>query len=250
MRTRSLKYLPIWFGTAMIGCFAITYAMSTSANDVSILFPYISDTGTLVPESCVFAQLLNICACLGGLCGYCWYGHQVYRIETLDCTKPHSKFARLTLGFGFVAALGISIVANFQETTVNVVHLIGALMTFGFGTVYCACVSHASRVYLGAPRWLWILRSILSFIDAVCFVITIAFIYLAGVTHHPPEKWDPDEPGYLFHSISVSCEWFMAACFIAFFFTMIYELRDYTLDSVKVRRRGLSQEEEVYQVEI
>ncbi|KAF6771028.1 hypothetical protein AHF37_10576 [Paragonimus kellicotti] len=39
--------------------------MSAAFGDVSILFPYISDLGTMAPESCVFGQLLNLCSFLG-----------------------------------------------------------------------------------------------------------------------------------------------------------------------------------------
>ncbi|KAG5452678.1 hypothetical protein CSKR_114478 [Clonorchis sinensis] len=38
--------------------------MAASLDHISILFPYISDTGTWVPESCIFGQLLNMAATL------------------------------------------------------------------------------------------------------------------------------------------------------------------------------------------
>jgi hypothetical protein len=37
---------------------------------------------------------------------------------------------------GWSCAFGISIVGNFQETSVLTVHLIGAMIAFGIGTVY------------------------------------------------------------------------------------------------------------------
>lgn len=46
------------------------------------------------------------------------------------------KWNRWALIFGLIATSGLSIVANFQETSVIVVHLIGAVLCFGGGTAY------------------------------------------------------------------------------------------------------------------
>lgn len=37
---------------------------------------------------------------------------------------------------GLISSFGLSIVANFQETNVFIVHIIGAFMCFGAGTIY------------------------------------------------------------------------------------------------------------------
>lgn len=41
------------------------YGIAVANNHVEPVFPYISDAGSLSPESCVFGQLLNIGAVLG-----------------------------------------------------------------------------------------------------------------------------------------------------------------------------------------
>lgn len=41
-----------------------------------------------------------------------------------------------SLWLGFVAAFGVSVVGNFQETNVFSVHVLGAFLAFGLGTVY------------------------------------------------------------------------------------------------------------------
>lgn len=46
------------------------------------------------------------------------------------------RLNRVGLLIGSLAALGISVVANFQETNVFFVHISGALMAFGLGTGY------------------------------------------------------------------------------------------------------------------
>lgn len=47
-----------------------------------------------------------------------------------------SRWNCWALIFGIISAIGLTIVANFQESTVLAVHLIGALFCFGGGTVY------------------------------------------------------------------------------------------------------------------
>ena len=43
---------------------------------------------------------------------------------------------KFSLGVGCVSALGMSLAANFQETNVLPVHLVGAIMAFGGSTLY------------------------------------------------------------------------------------------------------------------
>ncbi|KAF8572369.1 hypothetical protein P879_00450 [Paragonimus westermani] len=245
MQSFGLHYLPITFSLLVIITFIISYAMSAAFGDVSILFPYISDLGTLAPESCVFGQLLNLCSFLGCLCIYCWYGHQIERLENMGSPRSHFIFARVTLAFGLTAGLGLSVVGNFQETSVLTVHLIGALMTFGFGTLYTILISHASRAHLDSPKWLRTLRVSLAVTCSVAFVAMFLFAGLTSKGINLPHKWEPGEKGYVAHTLSVTCEWLLAVCFLSFFFTMIYDLRDYTMDPIKVRHRYANLDREV-----
>ncbi|CAL8106870.1 unnamed protein product [Calicophoron daubneyi] len=207
MGTCTLKYLPICLVALMVCTFIISYSMSAYSGNVSVLFPYISDTGTLVPASCVFGQLVNMCAFLGALCVYAWHLHEMYRIEHNECPRLHRTFARITLILGLLCALGFSMVGNFQETSVMIGHLIGAMMTFVSGILFCAVLSFSSRVHLGSPTWLWVLRSILTFINATCFIFVFVFGALSGEMRLPPRKYEGTEKGYVYHALSVSCEW-------------------------------------------
>ena len=45
--------------------------------------------------------------------------------------------SRLLTFMGFVSGLGVLLVANFQESNVLSVHLIGAMLAFGVGLLYC-----------------------------------------------------------------------------------------------------------------
>ena len=59
---------------------------------------------------------------------------EFYRNHSSSSTVIRLNNASLLVGS--LAALGISLAANFQETHVYSVHIIGALMAFGGGTIY------------------------------------------------------------------------------------------------------------------
>ncbi|KAA0187864.1 DNA damage-regulated autophagy modulator protein 1 [Fasciolopsis buskii] len=149
--------------------------------------------------------------------------------------QSHHIFARITLALGLVAALGLSLVANFQETNVLVVHGIGAFMTFGCGTLYTFLHCHASRKHLNTPPKLSGFRIFLSVVSALAFFFMTVFAVLSKPSNKlPPMKWDPQEEGYVYHALSCFCEWLLAFSFLVYFSTMVFELRDYCLDPVKV----------------
>jgi hypothetical protein len=45
-------------------------------------------------------------------------------------------FNKVTLSVGLISCVGLDIVANFQESNVIVVHLLGACLCFAAGTIY------------------------------------------------------------------------------------------------------------------
>jgi hypothetical protein len=60
--------------------------------------------------------------------------NEYYRSYAL--TSAVVKHNKIALWTGFLSCFGLSLVANFQETNVIVVHLTGAFLCFGLGTVY------------------------------------------------------------------------------------------------------------------
>lgn len=46
------------------------------------------------------------------------------------------KRDRISTWFGYTAAFGVTIVGNFQETNILLVHMFGAFLAFGLGTVW------------------------------------------------------------------------------------------------------------------
>lgn len=60
-----LHYLPLAVFVLLPTTFIISYVVAILLGHVELVFPYISDTGTHVPESNFFAQMLNMVAALG-----------------------------------------------------------------------------------------------------------------------------------------------------------------------------------------
>lgn len=137
-----------------------------------------------------------------------------------------------------MACLGLSVVANFQETNLFIVHLVGAILCFGCGLIYSwlqtwisfgTCPLVNSR---GVARWRFFL----------CVVMTIAFITefvatpLAFKNYHGnnPRKWRKEDGGFWFHIASAVAEWILALCIDLFIATFIREMRKISITSPKV----------------
>lgn len=98
-----------------------SYMIAIVLGHVEVEFPYISDTGTHTPESCIFSQMLNIVSFLVALTIYVRYKHveQYYRDSNLTIeSESILKLNRRALFVGMASSFGLSIVANFQETNV------------------------------------------------------------------------------------------------------------------------------------
>ena len=72
--------------------------------------------------------------------------------------KALKRLNTLSLVLGLLGSLGVSIVGNFQETSVVVVHFIGASLCFGLGTIYLwiqvqYVLSSFMMVQLGKVYW-------------------------------------------------------------------------------------------------
>ncbi|KAL8179233.1 UNVERIFIED_CONTAM: DNA damage-regulated autophagy modulator protein 2 [Gekko kuhli] len=121
--------LVVWTSASVI----FSYVTAVLLRHVDPLVPYISDTGTVSPERCLFGIMLNISALLGIATIYVRY-KQVFYLNPEESTILKINKAGLVLGT--VSCFGLCIIANFQKSTLIVMHVIGAGLTFGIGTLY------------------------------------------------------------------------------------------------------------------
>ncbi|CAH1787701.1 unnamed protein product [Owenia fusiformis] len=231
---RSLYGFPLAIPIILCLTFIVTYVVSVQLGHVNPSFPFISDTGSRPPESCIFGQMLNIAAVLVAIVMYIRY-RQVLQYSSQE-TGIVLKLNTVSLYLGFIAAFGLSVVGNFQESNALVVHLIGALLAFGLGTVYCCLqtiMSFKMHPHMNS-RVLSYIRLIFSLIAVLAFIFMFAVIPLA---FQKGESKDNLMPRGTARNISVTSEWLLAAAVMCFFFTFVGEFRKIRLSAPEMSLR-------------
>lgn len=228
MYFRGLSYLPVFLVITSFATFIVSYIIAIIRKDVSSYFPYISDTGTHPPESCIFSQFLNISAALAIATMYVRY-----KLVSQICIGEDRKLACLNkagLVLGILSSLGLSMVANFQETNVEVVHVTGAAIVLGFGVVYTFVQTSLS--YLMHPDYNGLkicrIRFIISFIALIAMLLTFVSAFISRIQvkgHVDKQKWRPEDGGFEAHIVSTISEWVTAVTFLTFFFTFIRDFQ-------------------------
>ncbi|KDR23377.1 hypothetical protein L798_05340, partial [Zootermopsis nevadensis] len=215
-----------------------TYIAAVLLGHVEPDFPYISDAATHSPESCVFGQLMNGGTILLVMVIYIRYRQidEYYRSYALpSAVVKHNKIA---LWIGYLSCFGLSLVANFQETNVIIVHLTGAFLCFGLGTVYiwfqavCSYYLHplANSIAMAHAR------------VVLAMVCTIFFILLSitGVISHlqfhgkDPRKWYPEDGGWEMHVASTVSEWIVATSFCIYILSFVREFQIINIEEPEV----------------
>lgn len=235
--------------------FICTYIAAILEGHVVPDIPYISDAATYSPESCVFGQLINIGCVLLGIVIYIRYR----QIERLTIHHPNllltiAKWNDVGFWFGMGSCLGISIVANFQETNVRIVHFIGAFTCFGSGTIYFwiqALISYSVQEYVATPLIVKlrlgfsVLCTIFFFVAAVCGIIS--HILFEG---NDARKWYPSDGGWKYHVASSISEWIVSSIFSFFILTFSDEFRDIYFDHPSITLEGYDVIEHHHEVEV
>ncbi|KAK1800118.1 hypothetical protein P4O66_006599, partial [Electrophorus voltai] len=204
-----LCILPVALVVWTAATFIFAYITAVILQHVDPFVPYISDTGTLPPERCVFGIMLNVSAFLGIATMY-------VRYKQVQALTDHAEKRLLQLNFvglvlGTISSFGMCVVANFQKTTLFSMHLVGAALTFGVGALYIVAQTLLS---------FWMQPHIHMFISSV-----IMYSSLPGVEVSKKLHWDPGEPGYTAHMVSTASEWCLAFSFISFFLTYIKDFK-------------------------
>ncbi|XP_021349475.1 DNA damage-regulated autophagy modulator protein 2-like isoform X2 [Mizuhopecten yessoensis] len=244
-----LGYLPICLVLVSFGTFIGSYIIAILKHDVAIYFPYISDTGTKPPESCIFGQFLNIAATLA----FCTM-YVRYKLVASLTGNEDTKLRRLNnagLVLGTLSSLGLSIVANFQETVVEPVHLTGASLVLGCGVVYEFVQTYVT--YQMHPdfngQFIARIRLLISVISAIGMVMAFTS---AGISRYQTDTkdklhWKPDEKGFTAHIVSTMSEWVTAAFFLFYFFTYVRDFQKVNVQ-VKAELRVRHLDEHPYQI--
>lgn len=252
MAIEGLHLLPLALFVLFPSTFLGTYIAAVLQGHVEPEFPYISDAATYSPESCVFGQLINMCTVLLCIVIYVRYCEV---IQFYNDYAAHPRIMRLnkaSVYLGFISCFGLSLVANFQETNVIYVHLTGAFLCFGVGTLYfwvqalCSYHMHPVANSLKMAHF----RIVLASICTIFFVILTVTGVMSHLQFHGknPRKWYPPDGGWVLHVISTASEWVVAICFCFYILSFTSEFREVTFDHPKIflsmERRALVDHDE------
>eukprot|EP00034_Subulatomonas_tetraspora_P000835 GABW01001106.1.p1 GENE.GABW01001106.1~~GABW01001106.1.p1 ORF type:complete len:149 (-),score=22.86 GABW01001106.1:3-449(-) len=126
----SLHYIPAVLASMMLLTLACTYYWSTKRGDWPRWLPYISDTGTLQPESTLFTFGLSSTAWLHAWFSGCVYTVFMHKLPAVASKHgwSDSKLNRFQwlnnayLVIALLGSLGLTGVAAVQETAAEMVH--------------------------------------------------------------------------------------------------------------------------------
>uniref|UniRef100_A0A182YEY7 CWH43-like N-terminal domain-containing protein n=1 Tax=Anopheles stephensi TaxID=30069 RepID=A0A182YEY7_ANOST len=230
-----LYLLPISVFLLFNFTFIGTYIAAVLQGHVVPTVPYISDAATYSPESCVFGQFINMGCVLLGITIYVRYRQiQELSYRHSDVRQALGRCSDVAFWIGIGSCLGISIVGNFQETNVRIVHYVGAFLSFGLGTVYFwiqSYISYYIQPYMGSMQKAN-LRMALSVVCTIFFMI----VAVTGVISHilfrgtDPRKWYPSDGGWEYHVASSISEWIVATAFCFYVLTFTDEFRTMQFD--------------------
>ncbi|KAJ8932291.1 hypothetical protein NQ314_014784 [Rhamnusium bicolor] len=225
-------------GSASVYSFIFRYGIAVLEGHLSPLFPYISGTGTTPPESCIFGFMLNIGAILLYAGFYIRYRLPEF-IKNLgpECLNNLSHF------LGIVCCLGMVTVANFQESNILAVHMLGALCTFGSATIYC-CIQVAWITWKSeVSQFLKLSRTFLCIVLIPSFINNILFGNLAirEFKGNNTLKWTKEDDGYNFHLVATFSEWIMAVVLNIYIFSFQYEFKMIRFEGVVFRENDFYQ---------
>ncbi|XP_060605840.1 DNA damage-regulated autophagy modulator protein 2-like isoform X1 [Ruditapes philippinarum] len=235
-------WLPIIIAVYLPASFIITYSIAVGNDHVEPGFPYISDTGTRSPESCVFGQLLNIGAALAGIIIYTRYRQSLYHFEGSG-RRVLLNLNTAAFIIGMLTIFGISLVGNFQETNVLTVHLIGAYLAFAVGFVYMVLqtiISYKSLSFNTAGNTLFItkFRILLCVADVILLIMLSVMTLVAGEKGPGPGieiyDWTSDHPGYAEHLVATISEWLVAFITVIYFATFYKEFKHFRMKAPEV----------------
>ncbi|RZC42473.1 DNA damage-regulated autophagy modulator protein 2-like, partial [Asbolus verrucosus] len=209
-----LQYWPLLTGIWFICTFVISYFVALFNGHIYYFFPYISDTGTLPPESCIFGQMLNIGALLMLVTMYIRY-RVVALLKYRGSVTNYKEWNNWSNLFGIMSCFGMSMVGNFQETNVTTAHFIGAFLAFGMGLVYC--IIHAYLTLLScSSKCLKCVRILLSALFIPLYITTTVCSTVSFKQFNGPNqfKWTDKDAGYTLHLVATFTEWTIAISMI------------------------------------
>ncbi|XP_012930963.1 DNA damage-regulated autophagy modulator protein 2 isoform X3 [Heterocephalus glaber] len=206
---QGLSFLPIALVIWTAATFTFSYIIAVTLHHVDPALPYISDTGTVAPEKCLFGAMLNIAAflCLATI---------YVRYKQVHALNPEEnliiKLNKAGLVLGILSCLGASLVANFQPKI------------------------HGKQIF-----WIRLLLLIWCGVSVLSMLTCSSVLYSGDFGTDIVQKlhWNPEEKGYVLHMVTTAAEWSMSFSFFGFFLTYIRDFQKISLH-VEANLHGLT----------
>lgn len=187
--------------------------------------PYISEGATYVPQSCVFSQIVNVACVLLGIVIYTRFRQiEMLILHHTDLTTTTDDFNKIAMWTGFVSCFGLNIVANYQLTSIPIVHYFGAFVCFFFGILYCWLQSYITFYvfpHIGTLQMIYIRFTLAAFSSYFCFVTLFTSCGFVGAFFYA----DVDGNSCKYLGASVISEWTMALMFCFYMLTFARDFR-------------------------
>ncbi|KAI6176513.1 DNA damage-regulated autophagy modulator protein 1 [Aphelenchoides bicaudatus] len=250
----AVYWFPILTSIFTISSFIAGYVIGVLNNDEASWFSYISDGGAVVPESCIFGILLNFGGFFWILTAAAKNIHLSQFMSFHNLNGCGWAFARwLLLLLAMASAVGLTVVANFQETSVPLAHGLGAWLAFFCGLFYVWTYIILTIVIKPkiAPTCLTLFRGLLALVTTLSLVIhmttTNSPIFVKEDSNgkkpprpkfpnHAPLKLDPSDPWFVNHLVATISEWVLGICFLVVILTFAYELGNFTINALSTEQ--------------
>lgn len=189
------------------------------------IIPYISEGATYVPQSCVFSQIVNLACILLGIVIYTRFRQiEMLISRQTDLTESTDDLNRIAMWIGFVSCFGLNIVANYQLTSIPIVHYFGAFVCFFFGVIYCWLQSYITFYvfpHIGSLQMISLRFTLAVLSSYFCFVTLFTSCSVVGAFVNT--EVDGNSCKYL--SVSVLSEWTVALMFCFYMLSFTREFR-------------------------
>ncbi|XP_055997251.1 DNA damage-regulated autophagy modulator protein 2-like isoform X3 [Ostrea edulis] len=241
---RRLYLLPLITALWIIMAFFISYGISIKSGSVKPEdFPYISYTAIEAPERCVFGQLINIGAVLLGMNVWVRYlfVKEIFQKRKVKDVTYWQKVNIAGIILGFLSALGISMVANFQTVVQRGPHYVGAGLAFGLGLAYCWLQTRLSWK-LRSEKYGHRLVAVTQLINSTALTVFLILFSITKIIYKLNEakdlkkglkdtKFTSLRGVYLASTIS---EWLVATSVLTFALTFIWDFRALVMETPRV----------------
>ncbi|XP_050510016.1 DNA damage-regulated autophagy modulator protein 2-like isoform X2 [Diabrotica virgifera virgifera] len=242
MAFTKIYIFPILFGIWIPLTVFITFTVSVLTEHVRPLLPYISDTGTWAPESCIFGIMLTFGSIFLLIIVYVRYRYlqEVQRKNNYSPTLR--KINKAGLYVGYVSIFGCLIVANFQVSETFIVHNLGAFSCFGCGAIYQVIqviLSYKMYPTIG-HRINNIFRAVITCLN-VSAILIFAALYIEYFTAPGTDmtKWKQEDGGYEFHIASAVSEYVLVISTVLHIVTYFYEFRTIEFNEPPISIKGV-----------